>query len=64
MLSGHNPSNPKPKWTPFRDNLMQVLQDADSISDQELKNKLAELLDEKIEKYRVKHPTIILKRIH
>jgi hypothetical protein len=64
MFFDHAGGPPKPKWTPFRDNLMQVLQDADSISDQELKNKLAELLDEKIEKYEVKRPHIILKRIH
>lgn len=61
--------NPKQvtKWTPFRDNLIMVLEKWDSLSDQELREKLSDVIDEELNekvKYISRQPQIILKQIH
>lgn len=62
MLGGHN-NPPRNKYTPFRDNIMEVLHNA-NYGDEELRAELSNLLDEKINKYKVRTPRIILKQIH
>lgn len=62
MLGGHN-NPPGNKYTPFRDNIMKVLYNAE-YGDEELRTELSKLLDEKISKYKVRAPKVILKQIH
>ena len=62
MLGGHN-NPPGNKYTPFRDNIIKVLHNAE-YSDEELRAELSKLLDSKIDKYEVRRPTVVLKQVH
>lgn len=61
MLNGHN-NPPGNKYTPFRDNIMEVFSNTES--DEELRAELSKLLDSKMDKYEVRRPTIVLKQVH
>lgn len=69
MLGGNSYGRPMQKWTPFRDNLMRVLDRADSISDEELKTQLQVVIDTEVEencdsKSRVKRIIMMRKAVH
>lgn len=65
MLGGnfrHSP--PKKEFSTFRVNLLEVLSASDYLTDDELKDQLRKLTEEKVEKYKYRFPTIVLKRVH
>lgn len=64
MLGGNFRNSPPKENSAFRANLLEVLQSADDLSDEELMSQLKKLTEEKLEKYQVRQPKIILKRLH
>jgi hypothetical protein len=62
MLGGHN-NPPGNKFSPFRENILNVLQSTE-YTDEELRAEIFKILDKKLEKYEVRTPKIILKQIH
>lgn len=64
MLNGsHSNGNAPKRWTPFRDNLLKALEDSDSLSDQEIREKLNKVLNADFEKveFQHKHQVITIK---
>lgn len=64
MLGGNFRHSPPKEISTFRVNLLEVLNASDYLSDDELKDQLRKLTEEKVEKYQYRFPTIVLKRIH